>query len=197
KAHARRYPRTGRCPAGDETAAPHGPGTEAEMMTPLLSSLAWPWWLGALANHLWQSTVFTIAIGLLTVAFRRYQARVRYALWFAASLKFIVPVSLLMGLGTQLPRFSTPVRSPSPVVSPVVWQIRVPFEDSGVVAPSSSASESSPPAGLKTIVFLTWMCGVLPIAYTRWRAWRRLNALGDVASGTNRPGLALPPRVEV
>jgi len=95
------------------------------MTTPWLISHGWPSWIGAIANHLWQSTVFAIAIGLLAVAFRRYQARVRYALWFAASLKFVVPVSLLIGLGTRLPPFSTPVRAPATVVSTVVWQISV------------------------------------------------------------------------
>jgi uncharacterized protein (TIGR03435 family) len=167
------------------------------MTTPWLISHGWPSWIGAIANHLWQSTVFAIAIGLLSVAFRRYQARVRYALWFAASLKFVVPVSLLIGLGTQLPPFSTPVRAPATVVSTVVWQISVPFDDSNVVTPTWSASESAPAVGLMSIVFLTWISGVLAIAYMRWRAWRHLNALVDVATASNSSGLALPPHVEV
>jgi bla regulator protein BlaR1 len=56
----------------------------------------------AIANvvdHVWQSTLFAIVIGLLTLAFRRKRARVRYALWFIASLKFLAPVSLIMWMG--------------------------------------------------------------------------------------------------
>ena len=156
-----------------------------------------PSWINGLANHLWQSTVFAIAIGVVAAAFRRYQARVRYALWFAASLKFFVPLSLLIGLGTQLPHVPTPARGPSPVLSTVVRQISVPFDDAMVLAPSSSASRSSPGVGAMPLVFGIWVCGVLAIAGVRWRAWRQLHALVDVATALHRPGLVLPPHVEV
>src|SRR5262245_7562005 len=49
--------------------------------------------------HLWQSTVFAAAIGLLTLLLRRNRASVRYWLWFAASFKFLVPFSLLVEFG--------------------------------------------------------------------------------------------------
>jgi len=57
---------------------------------------------GELTNHLWQSTLFAIAAGLLTVAFRKNRAQIRYWLWFSASLKFFVPFALLMALGSRL-----------------------------------------------------------------------------------------------
>ena len=41
------------------------------------------------ANHLWQSTLFAALAGLLTLAFRRNRAQVRYWLWLAASVKFL------------------------------------------------------------------------------------------------------------
>jgi len=63
-----------------------------------------------LGNHLWQSTLFTLAAGLLAVAFRRNRAHVRYWLWFAASVKFLVPFSLLVLAGSQLGWLS-PLRS--------------------------------------------------------------------------------------
>src|ERR1700735_1833916 len=44
--------------------------------------------LRELANHLWQSTLFAGVVALLTFAFRRNRAQVRYWLWFSASLKF-------------------------------------------------------------------------------------------------------------
>jgi uncharacterized protein (TIGR03435 family) len=51
------------------------------------------------ADHLWQSTLFAVAAALLTVALRRNSARLRYAIWLIASLKFMVPFSLLVAAG--------------------------------------------------------------------------------------------------
>ena len=47
-------------------------------------------------NHLWQSTVCAGAVALLTLAFRRNRAHVRYWLWLAASVNFLVPFSALV-----------------------------------------------------------------------------------------------------
>ena len=58
--------------------------------------------IGELANHLWQSTIFAGTAALLALACRRNEARVRYWLWLAASLKFLVPIALLVALGNQL-----------------------------------------------------------------------------------------------
>ena len=41
-----------------------------------------------LANHLWQTTLFAGAAGLLTLLLRKNRACVRYWLWIAASVKF-------------------------------------------------------------------------------------------------------------
>src|ERR1700685_1681683 len=67
----------------------------------------------AMANHLWQSTLFAVLAAMLTLAFKKNQARVRHGLWLAASLKFLVPFSLLMSVGRRLasPRFSLSGRS--------------------------------------------------------------------------------------
>jgi hypothetical protein len=43
--------------------------------------------LSPIANHLWQSTLFVGAAGLVTLALRKNSARVRYWVWMAASLK--------------------------------------------------------------------------------------------------------------
>src|SRR5579862_9654252 len=53
-------------------------------------------------NHLWQSTVFGVAAGLLTLAFRKNGAGVRYWLWLAASCKFLIPFSVLGEIGSRL-----------------------------------------------------------------------------------------------
>ncbi len=58
--------------------------------------------IGELINHLWQSTLFAVAAGLLTVAFRKNRAQVRHWLWFSASFKFLVPFALLITLGNHV-----------------------------------------------------------------------------------------------
>ena len=58
--------------------------------------------IGALTTHLWQSTLFALVAGVLTIAFRRNRAKVRYGLWLSASLKFFVPFAWLIRLGSRL-----------------------------------------------------------------------------------------------
>ena len=69
------------------------------MIAKFLSS---PWTAVApsLGNHLWQSTLFACVIALLMLALRNNRAQIRYCLWLAASLKFLVPFSLLVGIGS-------------------------------------------------------------------------------------------------
>src|SRR5512138_2393038 len=54
-----------------------------------------------LANHLWQSTLVAVLAWLATLALRRNRAGVRYAIWLAASLKFLVPLSAIMTFGAR------------------------------------------------------------------------------------------------
>jgi hypothetical protein len=52
--------------------------------------------ISELENHLWQSTLFGCMVALLTLVLRRNRAAVRHGLWLAASVKFLVPFSLLI-----------------------------------------------------------------------------------------------------
>jgi bla regulator protein blaR1 len=58
--------------------------------------------LNLIGNHLWQSTLFVFAATLLTFLFRKSHARVRYWLWLAASIKFLIPFSLLVSIGSSI-----------------------------------------------------------------------------------------------
>ena len=51
-------------------------------------------------NHLFQSTLFAGLAALFALALRNNAARARYWIWLAASLKFLVPFSLLTSLGS-------------------------------------------------------------------------------------------------
>src|SRR5579859_1626289 len=55
-----------------------------------------------IANHLWQSTLFAAAAGLLALLLRKNRAQTRYWLWLIASAKFLIPFSLLISLGSHL-----------------------------------------------------------------------------------------------
>jgi beta-lactamase regulating signal transducer with metallopeptidase domain len=56
----------------------------------------------AVLDHLWQSTLFAGIAGLLTLMLKHNSAQVRYAVWFAVSVKFLVPITILTALGTRL-----------------------------------------------------------------------------------------------
>lgn len=58
--------------------------------------------MSVLVNHIWQSTLFAGVVWLLTRWLRGNSARVRHGLWLAASIKFLIPFSLLMMLGEWL-----------------------------------------------------------------------------------------------
>ena len=65
-------------------------------MTEWLSSIG-----PTVGNHLWQTTVFAAVVWLTTLFLRRNQARVRYGLWLAASVKFLIPFSLLVTASSE------------------------------------------------------------------------------------------------
>ena len=97
-----------------------------------------------LINHLWQSTLFAIGAGMLTVALRNNSARVRYAIWMSASLKFFIPFSLLMGLGSQpqLAPTAIAIATQTPAASSTIRQVASPFPEFEVSLPSTPPTEA-------------------------------------------------------
>lgn len=120
--------------------------------------------LAAIVNHLWQSTAFAVGVGLLTLAFRRDGAHVRYWLWWAASIKFLVPFSWLAALGRG--------------VAPSVGVLELPAQWSaaaGRVAQPVAASGSVTPLGLALLAI--WAAGLLGVLGYRLAGARRVRAL--------------------
>ena len=78
-----------------------------------------------LFDHLWQSTLFAAAAGLLTLAFRKSRARARYWLWLAASVKFLIPFSLLVALGSRIEWRVAPVGPQQLELSYAIEQVSV------------------------------------------------------------------------
>src|SRR5579871_1425373 len=133
-----------------------------------------PTYLLPLANHLWQSTLFAAAAGLLTVAFRNNRAPVRYGLWLAASLKFLLPFSLLMGVGARLD-WRSPAAAPAAPVefSFLVHQIGQPFEvPLSARGPAVPARRPNDPT--LAILASVWLCGFLAAMLPWMNRWRRV-----------------------
>jgi uncharacterized protein (TIGR03435 family) len=122
-------------------------------------------------NHLWQSTLFALPIGFLTLAFRRKVARIRYGLWLAASLKFLLPFSLLVTAGASL-NWTTFSAAPSPPFAVAIEQVSRPF---AVSAPAVSI-RSTRTTSAADIVFVLWACGFVAIAVLWCIRWSLLRA---------------------
>src|SRR5690348_10078707 len=99
------------------------------IMIPKYLSALWDATAPALANHLWQSTLFAVAAGLLTLALRKQHARIRYWLWLAASVKFLLPFSLLTSLGSYFAWSRASAVTTTPGLYFAVEQISQPFSE--------------------------------------------------------------------
>lgn len=138
--------------------------------------------IAELTNHLWQSTLFAVVAGLLTVAFRRNRAQVRYWLWFCASIKFFLPFSLLMSLGSHVqwtPKTATPA-----AVTVAIEEITQPFSGTVSFVPSTPGFDWMPVA-----LLAVWACGFGAIALMRLNSYRRIRAAVRSSAFIELPGL--------
>ena len=127
----------------------------------------------ALANHLWQSTAFAAMVALLMSLLRRNHAQVRYRLGLAASIKVLVPFSLLVGLGGMLPKAAT--------ITPQVAMYSV-FDVAGQPFSEVSIPTHLPIwmgraiAQLPMILAAIWICGVATVLLVWLTRWRQVSA---------------------
>jgi bla regulator protein blaR1 len=146
-------------------------------MIPNYLNLSWPAIGSALADHIWQSTLFAAVAGLLTLALRKNHARARYGLWLAASLKFLVPFSLLIGLGSYLASSTVPVDS-QPALYSAVEVVSQPFTQAATPAISHTAAAGTATSLLPVLPILLavlWLIGFATVL-VRWLVrWRRLS----------------------
>jgi bla regulator protein BlaR1 len=134
---------------------------------PLISS-------APLANHLWQSTLFAAVVALVTLVLKNNRAQVRYALWLAASLKFLIPFALLVAVGSQVG--SHKVRTVQPVFASAMQQINEPFvpaKPSQGAAPAM-ASDNILGSVLPKILLAVWFGGFALALFLWWRRWQRI-----------------------
>ena len=99
--------------------------------------------LAALANHLWQSTIFAGLVAVAILAFRRNRASVRHGLWLAASIKFLIPFAALVSLGAQLaPRVIAP--GVQPAIAAAIGTASQPFASKDTELPPVVFGDSGP-----------------------------------------------------
>lgn len=127
----------------------------------------------ALGDHLWQSTLFAATAGLLTLVLRKNHARARYWLWLAASVKFLIPFSLLVAMGSHL-AWSRSGTGTKGGLYFAMEQVSQPFtQPTRSVAPQAAPfSASASLIHLLPVLLGVWLCGfvvVLLVCYARWR----------------------------
>jgi uncharacterized protein (TIGR03435 family) len=133
----------------------------------------------ALGNHLWHSTLFALAAGALTLVLRKNQARARYWVWLTASLKFLLPFSLLIGLGSRLAWQG----APADANAGFYWameQVSQPFSrpEQPAIFPATSMQVSPGPIDLlPTLLAVAWLCGLVVVLLKWFARWQRLSAM--------------------
>ncbi len=129
-----------------------------------------------IANHLWQSTLFAAVAALLVLSLRNNHARIRHWLWMAASVKFLVPFSLIVAIGAHIGPSLAP-RTVAPRIPAVAQQIARPFPppDRGIAVPSAPLPRRSTP--LPGALLAVWLCGFAGILVNWQRKWRRVSRI--------------------
>jgi uncharacterized protein (TIGR03435 family) len=136
--------------------------------------------VAAIINHLGQSTLVAGLAWLVTLALRRERAGVRYGVWLAASLKFLIPFSALTSLGA---RFGW---------HPVVVAVFTPHDlaidaSGGLLSPQALRIAAHPSTHVATVrsmwnaapdvLLAVWALGATALL-TAWIVrWRRLSRI--------------------
>jgi beta-lactamase regulating signal transducer with metallopeptidase domain len=133
----------------------------------------------ALLDHIWQSTLFASCAWLVTLLLRNNGAHLRYGVWLVASIKFLVPFSLLAMLGKQL----------QPLASSEGAGLLSAFGATSVTAllaaPGRAMAAESPGTFWLGVASGVWLLGFLALA-VRWLIrWRRVRLMLRAASSTH------------
>jgi bla regulator protein blaR1 len=135
-----------------------------------------------LGDHVWQSTLVAVIAALVALALRRNHARLRYAIWLAASIKFLIPFAMLIAAGRQLGWLhaqSAEVAAPAVAAGlSILIDAGQPFtrlQSDGIVAAASSASPIAVP--WSGIAMAVWLAGTVGMLLLWWLRWRRVAAI--------------------
>ncbi|HEX4810457.1 MAG TPA: M56 family metallopeptidase [Bryobacteraceae bacterium] len=155
--------------------------------------------LSPIFNHLWQSTLVAAAAGVLSCVLRRNRAHTRYWLWLIASVKFLIPFSLLVAVGSRVD-WSTGPAIASAGFSMVMEEFGHPFAN----APTRFLTAASMPLShgdfLAALLVMVWIVGfavILARWYVSWkRVGRAMRAGSPLGLEVNVPVLSTPALLE-
>jgi bla regulator protein blaR1 len=128
------------------------------------------WLPSALVAHLWQSTWFAAVVWLAAVILRHHSARLRYWLWAAASLKFLVPFSWLVSLGARFEWRAAPAVA-RPAAAFVMTEV---FAPSGLLAVPDMVTHQTTIVPL--VLASVWLAGTATALFWWWRQWLPVRA---------------------
>lgn len=134
----------------------------------------------AVIDHLWQSTWFALGAALLVLVFRGNGASVRFNIWLAASLKFLVPLPLFVLIAQQLHWHLPVAAQPSASVSVVLDQLAAPgpaVSSAAATHAVSSAVAAHIPPGAWIVILTLWAGGCAALICRRSIQWWRLNSI--------------------
>ncbi|HZP06022.1 MAG TPA: M56 family metallopeptidase [Terracidiphilus sp.] len=138
-------------------------------------------WTAALINHLWQSTAVALLAWLITIALRNNAARVRYATWLFASIKFLIPFSVMTRIGAHWakPAVNHSAHQAGHSFYFMIEEFNLPFRQAPVFALPAAQPQTTVhafPIALGIIAAI-WLCGCI-VRLTKWIAdWRRAAAM--------------------
>ncbi len=122
-------------------------------------------------THIWQSTLFAAVAALVAFALRKNRAQVRYCVWLSASLKFAVPFSMFIALGSHIP-WQPNAR---PAVSSAMLQIAKPLQAIPVFF--SAPQQTTPaPGPVPTLLLAVWLIGCSAVLLRWARSWLRVRS---------------------
>jgi uncharacterized protein (TIGR03435 family) len=137
--------------------------------------------LSAVGDHLWQSTLFAAMVWALTLALEQHHARVRYWLWMAASVKFLIPFAALVAIGEWL-AWDSPIHV-RPDMPAVVIALGQPFAPlAPAVIASSARSVSAGMGWLPDAILVVWAAGCALHLVTWLVRWRRIASMARAAT---------------
>jgi uncharacterized protein (TIGR03435 family) len=128
-----------------------------------------------MGNHLWQSTFCLVIAGLLTLVLRKNRARVRYGLWLAASVKFLIPFSLLIAIGSHLAKPRV-VPATQPGFFYAMEQASQPFRPPAARVIPPVVHSTTLANLLPAIQVAMWFCGCVMVLSMWYARWRRISA---------------------
>jgi len=134
-------------------------------------------WIAAGVNHVWQSTVVVGLAWALTLALQKNQARVRYWVWMIASVKFLLPFSLLTQAGAWLRSLLAMPVAAKPALARVMEQIAQPFPQTQFIDAAENPVAAHSINWAPALLAAVWICGALIVALRAMRGRARIRAV--------------------